>query len=93
MDAGLDPYHTVSRDWTFGLNRECADFVDVIHTNGNPRKVPWSFYSGTRDVVGHVDFYPNGGSFQPGCEMETVNPYGPIKKILGISTLYYSHCV
>lgn len=38
-----------------------ADFVDVIHTCKGQLGIAYS--------VGHVDFYPNGGSSgQPGCE-------------------------
>lgn len=37
-----------------------ANFVDVIHTDGGK--------FGLSKVIGHVDFYPNGGSApQPGC--------------------------
>ena len=36
-----------------------ALFVDIIHTN--------TFVFGLKDAIGDVDFYPNGGSWQPGC--------------------------
>jgi len=36
-----------------------AHFVDVMHTNsGN---------NGFTKSIGHIDFFPNGGSRQPGC--------------------------
>jgi Lipase len=42
------------------LDKSDADFVDVIHTCGG--------FLGFARPLGHVDFYPNGGSFvQPGC--------------------------
>ncbi|XP_057670439.1 lipase member H-like [Diorhabda carinulata] len=42
------------------LNQQDADFVDVIHTCAG--------YLGVKQPIGHVDFYPNGGSPpQPGC--------------------------
>lgn len=41
------------------LNREDADFVDVIHTDIQ--------YYGFTAPLGHVDFYPNFGKEQPGC--------------------------
>lgn len=37
-----------------------AEFVDVIHTCAGR--------AGYMKPLGHVDFYPNGGSSQPGCE-------------------------
>ncbi|KAK9721851.1 Lipase [Popillia japonica] len=36
-----------------------AQFVDVIHTDIG--------HSGFIQPIGHVDFYPNGGTLQPGC--------------------------
>jgi len=46
------------------LSRDDADFVDVIHSNGR-NKFNKAF--GIYDPLGHADFYPNGGSSQPGC--------------------------
>ena len=68
MYTGLDP----AGPWfehkkiSVGLNRECADFVDVVHTHGG--KGPLSF--GLLKPLGHVDFYVNGGQHQPGCVLE-----------------------
>ncbi|OXA37510.1 Inactive pancreatic lipase-related protein 1 [Folsomia candida] len=42
-----------------------ADFVDVIHTCANGFT---AFY----DPLGHVDWYPNGGRYQPGCGVDLV---------------------
>lgn len=39
-----------------------AKFVDVIHTN--------AFVQGQVQESGHVDFYVNGGTIQPGCWAE-----------------------
>jgi hypothetical protein len=42
-----------------------AEFVDIIHTNsGTLLDGDLSF----EEALGDVDFYPNGGSQQPGCE-------------------------
>ncbi|KAL3288200.1 hypothetical protein HHI36_002650 [Cryptolaemus montrouzieri] len=41
------------------LNKDDADVVMVIHTNGG--------IMGFRDRCGTIDFFPNGGSCQPGC--------------------------
>ncbi len=40
------------------LSKDDADFVDAIHT---------SILLGYVPPIGHADFYPNGGQFQPGC--------------------------
>ena len=44
------------------LDASDALFVDVLHTDGAPRIVSGF---GHLDALGHVDFYPNGGSAQP----------------------------
>ncbi|KAJ8968060.1 hypothetical protein NQ314_002499 [Rhamnusium bicolor] len=42
------------------LNKNDADFVDIIHTCAG--------FLGMKQPIGHVDFYPNGGGPpQPGC--------------------------
>jgi len=61
--TGLDPsgplFHSVGH--LDKLDKTDAQFVDVIHTAG--------YWVGNEDVMGHVDFYPNGGRApQPGCE-------------------------
>ncbi|KAI1283827.1 Pancreatic lipase-related protein 2 [Halotydeus destructor] len=63
--TGLDPAGPRFEDFTGHLNRDDAHFVDIIHTNaGNS----WfTLKMGMSKSVGHVDFYPNGGSKQPGC--------------------------
>ncbi|XP_023935002.1 pancreatic lipase-related protein 2 [Bicyclus anynana] len=47
------------------LDRSDAQFVDIIHSNAMPL-----YFSGfgISEPIGHVDFYPNGGSTQPGCK-------------------------
>ncbi|KAM9385119.1 lipoprotein lipase [Pholidichthys leucotaenia] len=48
------------------LSRGDAQFVDVLHTNtrGSPDRS-----IGIQRPVGHIDIYPNGGTFQPGCDI------------------------
>ena len=47
------------------LWKDDADFVDVVHTNAD-----LLMYGGVGIgiPIGHVDFYPNGGKRQPGCD-------------------------
>ncbi|OXA62568.1 pancreatic lipase-related protein 2 [Folsomia candida] len=40
-----------------------AVFVDVIHTAANGILGYW-------DPLGHIDWYPNGGRYQPGCGVD-----------------------
>uniref|UniRef100_A0A3Q3D2I0 Lipoprotein lipase n=1 Tax=Hippocampus comes TaxID=109280 RepID=A0A3Q3D2I0_HIPCM len=49
------------------LSRDDAQFVDVLHTNtrGSPGRS-----IGIQKPVGHIDIYPNGGAFQPGCDIQ-----------------------
>nr|CAD7573296.1 unnamed protein product [Timema californicum] len=63
--TSLDPAGPVFDLFPAGdkLTSDDADFVQVIHTN-----VGRFGYVGD---LGHVDFYPNGGSVQNGCAQQT----------------------
>jgi len=51
------------------ISPESAKFVDIIHTNGAvlPVAVSLEPRMGALQQLGHMDFYPDGGSVQPGC--------------------------
>jgi len=63
--AGPDFYDSLVPD---RLDSSDALFVDVLHTDGAPNLVSGF---GHLKPLGHVDFYPNGGSAQPTCGSNT----------------------
>ncbi|XP_061681091.1 lipoprotein lipase [Syngnathoides biaculeatus] len=67
--TGLDPAGPTfeDADEQNALSRDDAQFVDVLHTNtrGSPGRS-----IGIQKPVGHIDIYPNGGTFQPGCDIQ-----------------------
>jgi len=64
--SGLDPAAPMFEgyDPRVKLERSDAGFVDVMHTDAVPLH---DGGLGTVDLIGHVDFFPNGGSDMPGC--------------------------
>ncbi|KAJ8305692.1 hypothetical protein KUTeg_016237, partial [Tegillarca granosa] len=70
--TGLDPAdpYFQGTDTRVRLDPSDADFVDVIHTDGSSIT---SLGMGAIQAMGHVDFYPNGGKDQPGCDAGAVN--------------------
>ncbi|NXC39656.1 LIPH Lipase, partial [Penelope pileata] len=61
--TGLDPAGPLYRGKppSERLDPTDAQFVDVIHSDTDGL--------GYADTLGHIDFYPNGGTDQPGCPM------------------------
>jgi len=64
--TGLDPAGPLyeATDAELRLDPTDADFVDVIHSNADRFLVGGL---GSYERQGEVDFYPNGGQWQPGC--------------------------
>ncbi|XP_045475370.1 uncharacterized protein LOC123681176 [Harmonia axyridis] len=64
--TGLDPAGPLfeSQDPRARLDQTDAEFVDVIHSNGENLILGGL---GSYQPMGHVDFYPNGGRMQKGC--------------------------
>lgn len=66
MSIGLDPAGPLfeTQDPRSRLDSTDAQFVDVIHSNGENLILGGL---GSWQPLGHVDFYPNGGRMQKGC--------------------------
>ncbi|KAL5241647.1 hypothetical protein ACI65C_009057 [Semiaphis heraclei] len=60
--TGLDPVGPLyeKTDPKYMIDKSDANFVDIIHTNGNSL--------GLFKPLGHIDFYPNGGVAQLNCK-------------------------
>lgn len=65
--TGLDPAEPLFTDTDpmVRLDRSDAGFVDVVHTDAVSLAMGGL---GMRAAIGHVDFYPNGGANNPGCD-------------------------
>uniref|UniRef100_A0A3Q3JMD6 Triacylglycerol lipase n=1 Tax=Monopterus albus TaxID=43700 RepID=A0A3Q3JMD6_MONAL len=72
--TGLDPAEPYFQDTDAFMHLDISDatFVDVIHTDGLP--FDSSLGLGMSQPVGHIDFYPNGGTLMPGCSANNGYP-------------------
>ena len=67
--TGLDPAspffrHRLFREMSRKLDASDARLVDVVHTDGSE---VFTDGFGLLKPMGHIDFFPNGGRQQPGC--------------------------
>ncbi|XP_055535515.1 pancreatic triacylglycerol lipase-like [Wyeomyia smithii] len=69
--TGMDPAEPMFSDTDpiVRLDSSDAKFVDIVHTDSTPWVERWPRPGGLGmyQAIGHVDFYPNGGSNQVGC--------------------------
>ncbi|KAK9892865.1 hypothetical protein WA026_022546 [Henosepilachna vigintioctopunctata] len=72
--SGLDPAepHFGKTQAPVRLDRTAAKYVDIVHTDASEFLLNGL---GIVEPIGHVDYYPNGGSDQPGCNMKTYQHY------------------
>ncbi|GIY63323.1 pancreatic lipase-related protein 2 [Caerostris darwini] len=64
--TGLDPASPLFEDYGGNVHiyKDDGEFVDILHTNAD-----LLIYGGVGilEIIGHVDYFPNGGKRQPGC--------------------------
>ena len=78
--TGLDPSGPdfENTDPKVRLDPTDALFVDVIHTDGDNLH---QLGLGLMQLVGHVDYYPNGGKDQPGCSSASEKIFGTLERM------------
>ncbi|XP_003748108.1 phospholipase A1 [Galendromus occidentalis] len=63
--TALDAASPLFEAYNVGLNTSDAMYVDALHTSAGDSILTGKL--GVAHPIGHVDFYINGGTFQPGC--------------------------
>ncbi|XP_075468113.1 pancreatic triacylglycerol lipase-like [Ascaphus truei] len=71
--TGLDPAEPYFQGTPTDVRLDPSDaaFVDVIHTDAAPL-IP-NIGLGTSQLVGHLEFFPNGGEEMPGCKKNIIS--------------------
>lgn len=66
--TGMDPAELAftETDPIVRLDTTDANFVDIVHSDATPMVSQIGL--GLYEPIGHLDFYPNGGFDQPGCD-------------------------
>ncbi|XP_026481239.1 pancreatic triacylglycerol lipase-like [Ctenocephalides felis] len=69
--TGLDPNGPYFERMPKNVRLDIGDaaYVEVIHTDAEPNG------QGIMEAIGHVDFYPNNGYSQPGCNVSKKYPH------------------
>ncbi|KAM9324598.1 pancreatic triacylglycerol lipase-like [Gastrophryne carolinensis] len=79
--TGLDPAEPYFQNTPTEVRLDLSDakLVDVIHTDAGPFIPDLGF--GMSQVIGHLDFFPNGGVHMPGCPLNTEVHYTEVDEI------------
>lgn len=88
--SGLSPARQGWNSRSGRLNNEDAQYVEVIHTDSNG-----VLGHGLNEAIGHVDFFVNGGSRQPGCFLNNRCNHEYSWKIFALSivqNIFGNHC-
>lgn len=83
--TGLDPGNLLFKGTNLSLSKDDAAFVDIIHTNNGELR---TFKYGMDRSIGHVDFYPNGGSLQDGCSPYPQLTIDKLKNVSSVGELF-----
>lgn len=91
FECTLDPASVYFEGKIGHLTKNDAAFVDVIHTSAGRSLARLKL--GFVKPLGHVDFYPNGGSRQPGCRWNPMYPCSHRRATrLFVASLKYPGC-